>query len=80
MDNNFENSMELRVLLLALYKKEDNESFKDILLILENNRLFDKKTGKRFLKKLKELKFIEQNQLTFLGIQKAKEVEAEFTL
>ena len=76
----FENNMELRVLLLALYKKEDDESFVDILTVMEDSKVFTKKVGKKYLKLLKELKFIEDNSFTFLGLQKAKEVENEFKI
>jgi len=76
----FTQNMELRVLLLALYKKDKNESFKDIILTLEANKLFSLKTGKRFLKILKELHYINDNGLTIVGVEKAKEIELEFTI
>lgn len=78
LEEEFQNNMELRVLLLALYKKEDGESFKDIILTLENSRLFSLKEGKKFLKILKELNYITDDGFTMLGIEKAKEVEMEF--
>jgi hypothetical protein len=76
----FQQNIELKVLLLALYKKQDNETFKDILLVMENTRVFTQKVGKKYLKNLKELNFIKDNQLTFLGTQQAKIVENEFKL
>jgi hypothetical protein len=78
LEKEFEENMELRVLLLALYKKEESESFKDILLTLENSRLFTLKEGKKFLKLLKELQYINDEGFTMLGVQKAGEVEMEF--
>ncbi len=75
MDN-----IEQRVLLLALYKKQDNESFSDILSVMEGSRVFTKKTGKKYLKNLKELNYITDDSFTMIGIQKAKEVEMEFKI
>lgn len=70
--------IEQRVLLLALYKKEEDESFNDILGVMENSRVFSRKDGKKFLKNLKELNYITDDGLTMIGIQKAQEVEMEF--
>jgi predicted MarR family transcription regulator len=69
-----------RVLLLALYKKERNESFNDILLMLESSNLFRLKEGKKRLKKLQKDGFITSESLTILGIERAKEIEEEFKL
>lgn len=76
----FQDNIELRVLLLAIYKKEENESFQDILKTMENSRVFDIKTGKKFLQELKTMNFINENSLTFLGIEEAKKVELEFKI
>ncbi len=73
MDN-----IEIRVLLLALYKKQDDESFSDVLGVMEEGRVFTKKVGKKYLKKLRELNYITEDSLTIVGIEKAKEVEMEF--
>ncbi len=79
--DNFNNNIELRVLLLALLKKQDTETYNDILAVMENSKVFTKKTGKKHLKELKELNFLDDNfNLTFIGLQKANEVEKEFTL
>ena len=76
MDN-----IEQRVLLLGLYKKQDNETFNDILGVMEESRVFIKKVGKKYLKNLKELKYItDDNKFTMIGIQKAKEIEMEFKI
>ena len=80
LEKEFNDNMELRVLLLALFKKEQSESFKDILQTLENGGLFTFKEGKKFLKLLKELKYITEDGFTMLGIQKANEVEMEFKI
>jgi hypothetical protein len=76
----FEENMELRVLLLGLYKKQENESFKDILDVMEDSRVFTKKVGKKYLKILKELNYISDNSFTMIGIEKAKQVEMEFKI
>jgi len=76
----FNTNMELRVLLLAIYKAPSEDSLKDVLKTMENSNVFDLKTGKKYLKKLKELDFLNDNGLTFIGTQKAKEVELEFKL
>ncbi len=80
LEKEFEQNMELRVLLLALYKKEEGESFKDIIITLENGGLFTFKVGKKLLKLLKELKYITDDGFTMVGIEKAKEVEMEFKI
>ena len=69
-----------KVLLLAIYKKEKEESFKDIVLMLENSRVFSLKEGKKLLKELKKEQFLNENELTLKGIVKAKEIENEFKL
>ena len=73
MDN-----IEQRVLLLGLYKKEDGETFSDILSVMEQSRVFTKKVGKKYLKNLKELNYITNDSFTVVGLAKAKEVEQEF--
>ena len=75
MDN-----IEQRVLLLGLYKKENDETFNDILGVMEESRVFTKKVGKKYLKNLKELNYITDDSFTMIGIAKAKEVEAEFKI
>jgi len=74
-------NIELKVLLLAILKKQENETYSDILAVMENSKVFTKKTGKKYLKELKELNLLdEQYNLTFIGLQKANEIEKEFTL
>ena len=75
MDN-----IEQRVLLLGLYKKEENETFIDILGVMEESRVFTKKVGKKYLKNLKELNYITNDSFTMIGLSKAKEVEQEFKI
>ena len=72
--------IESKVLLLAMLKKEDDESLNDILLKLENSRVFTLKEGKRLLKELKSKGFISEGKLTVAGDLEAKKAEAEFKL
>ena len=80
LEKEFEENIELRVLLLALIKKEDSEAFNDILDVMEESRVFTKKVGKKYLKNLKELNYISEDGFTMIGIAKAKEVELEFKI
>ena len=80
LEKEFEENMELRVLLLGLYKKQEDESFNDIVGVMEESRVFTKKVGKKYLKNLKELNYIVDDSFTMIGISKAKEVEQEFRL
>ena len=80
LEKEFEENIELRVLLLALIKKEEDETFNDILGVMEESRVFNKKDGKKYLKNLKELNYISDEGFTMIGIAKAKEVEMEFKI
>jgi len=77
---NFQEDMDLRVFLLAIYKKKENETIKDIINMMINAGLFDMKNGKKSVKDLKKLDYIIDEELTMLGITKAKEVELEFKI
>ena len=69
-----------KVLLLAILKKESNESLNDIVLKLENTGMFSLKEGKKLLKKLKNEEFVTESYLTFKGEVIAKDVEQEFKI
>ena len=69
-----------KVLLLAILKKESNESLNDIVLKLENTGMFSLKEGKKLLKKLKMEQYINDSFLTFKGEAIAKNVEQEFKI
>lgn len=69
-----------RVLLLAIYKKKDDESFMDVVKTMDNSKVFTLKQGKKYLKELKKESFLSDSSLTMLGIEKAKEVEQEFKI
>jgi len=72
--------MESRVFLLAILKKQENETIKDITEIMINTELFTQKDGKKILKQLTKEEYIANDQLTFKGVTLAKEVEREFKI
>jgi hypothetical protein len=72
--------LEQRILLLAIYKANKDENLKDVLNTMEESRVFTIKVGKKYIKKLKEQKYITDDGLTFIGIEKAKEIELEFKI
>ena len=69
-----------KVLLLAILKKESDETLNDVVLKLENTNLFSLKEGKRLLKKLRSEEFISDSYLTLKGEVTAKNVDQEFKL
>jgi predicted RNase H-like nuclease len=72
--------IESRVFLLAILKKKEDESINDVLMILEDAGVFTYKEGKKLLKELKKEGFVEEDALTFKGIESAKDAELEFKL
>ena len=75
MDN-----IELRVLLLGIYKRADDENLLDVIKTMDNSKVFNLKQGKKYLKELQKLGYVLSEGLTFIGIEKAKEVELEFKI
>ena len=69
-----------KILLLAILKKESNESLNEVVLKLENTGLFTLKEGKKLLKKLKSEEFVSDSFLTLKGELIAKYVEQEFNI
>ncbi len=69
-----------KILLLAILKKESDESLHDVVLKLENTNLFSLKEGKRLLKKLKSEQFLSDSFLTLKGEAIAKNIEQEFKI
>ena len=69
-----------KVLLLAILKKESDETLNDVVLKLENTNLFSLKEGKRLLKKLRSEEFISDSYLTLKGEVTTKNVDQEFKL
>ena len=72
--------VEEQVLLLGIFKREEDESINDVVMMLEKTGMFTYKEGKKYLKALKEDGYILDERLTVTGTQKAKEVEAGFKL
>ena len=73
-------TVEEKVLLLGLWKRESDENLKDILLMLENARVFTVKEGKRLVRKLRDEGYLKEGELTLQGIGAAQAAEAEFKL
>ncbi len=77
-----ENEMDIesKVILLAILKKEDDETLNDIIFKLVESRVFELKKGKKLLKKLKSDGYISNGGLTILGLTHANAALKEFTL
>jgi len=73
-------NIEIRVFLLAIYKRQENESLQEVINMMINSNVFDQKTAKKYVKVLKKIDYLIDESLTMLGIQKAKEVELEFKI
>ncbi len=73
-------TVEEKVLLLGLWKREHDENLRDILLMLENARVFTVKEGKRLVRKLRDEGYLKEGELTLQGIGAAQAAEAEFKL
>jgi len=72
--------IETKVLLLGILKKESDETLHDVVLKLEQSRVFTLKEGKKLLKGLKNDGFIVENNLTIKGELEAKSIEKEFKI
>ena len=69
-----------KVLLLAILKKEEDETLNDVIKKMDNTKVFTLKQGKKYLKELKKESLISEDSLTMIGITKAKEAELEFKI
>ena len=69
-----------KVLLLAIYKKEEDETLIDVIKKMDNTKVFTLKEGKKYLKELRKEQLVLDDYLTMMGIVKAKEVELEFKI
>ena len=69
-----------KILLLAILKKESDESLMDIVIKLEVTGLFSLKEGKKLLKNLKKDEYVSDSNLTLKGELIAKNVEQEFKI
>ena len=74
---NEENVVE-RVCLLALMKKEPEETLLDIQKMLVNTGMFDMKECKKVFKMLKDEQYISNDTLTMKGVMEAKLAEEMF--
>jgi hypothetical protein len=74
---NEENVVE-RVCLLALMKKEQEETLTDIQKMLVDTGMFEMKECKQVFKMLKEEQYISNGSLTMKGIMEAKLAEEMF--
>ena len=69
-----------KVLLLAILKKEEDETLNDVIKKMDNTKVFSLKQGKKYLKELKKENLVGDESLTMIVVTKAKEVELEFKL
>ena len=69
-----------KVLILEIYKKEEDEILNDVIKKMDNSKAFSLKEGKKYLKELKKEQLILDDYLTMIGIVKAKEIELEFKI
>ena len=67
-----------RVCLLAIMKKEPNETLKDIQKILIETGMFDKKECSRVFSLLEEQEYISNENLTMKGVMEAKLAQEMF--
>ncbi len=69
-----------QVVLLAILKKEPNESIDDVLKMLEESRAVSLAEGREIVTRLEQEEAIVDGKLTFLGISMANEALKAFTL
>ncbi len=74
---NEENVVE-RVCLLALMKKEADETLKDVQNMLVETGMFDMKECKKVFKMLQDEQYISNDSLTMKGVMEAKLAEEMF--
>ncbi len=74
---NEENVVE-RVCLLALMKRESDETLSDIQKMLVETGMFEMKECKKVFKMLKEEQYISNDTLTMKGVMEAKAAEEMF--
>jgi len=67
-----------RVSLLAVLKREPDETLKEVMGSLVNAGMFDMKEAKQVFKELKAEQYIVNEQLSLKGITVAKAAELEF--
>lgn len=72
--------IEVKVLLLAILKKETEETLNEVVLKLEEAQVFSLKEGKKNLKNLKNENYLSDNALSIKGMLVAQEIEKEFKI
>ena len=72
--------IEKKVLLLGILTKKEDETLMDVLITLENSKVFSLKKGKQYLKELKKEGLIVENELSVTGLVEAKKAKEEFTI
>lgn len=72
--------IEKKVFLLAIYKKQGDETLTDVIAQMEDAKVFSFKEGKRLLKEFKTDKLIIESELSFSGLAIAKAAEQEFKI
>ena len=75
-----EDNINKRVLLLAIYKKLNNESFEDIVLTLCDNKMFTPQEGNDLVKELQTEGYLTADGLSMIGVAEAKAIELSFKM
>ena len=70
--------IEKRVFLLAVAKREEGETLNDVVEMLVETGMFDKKEGKQVLKELHDANYIVGENLSMMGVMEADKAEKEF--
>jgi len=71
-------SIEKRVTLLAIAKREEGESLDDVLGMLVDTGMYDKKEAKKVFEELREANYIVGENLSMTGVIEADKAEKEF--
>ena len=71
-------NIEKRVFLLAIGKREEGETMKDILEMLVDTGMFDLKEGKKLLQELRDAHYVVGDNLSMTGIIEADKADKEF--
>ena len=71
-------AIEKRVFLLAISKREEGESMKNILSMLVDTGMFDMKEGKKVLSELRNANYMVGENLSMTGVIEADKAEKEF--
>jgi hypothetical protein len=61
-----------------MYKKEQNETIQDVMVMLVNTGMFEMKECKQVFKSLKKDKYIVEGKLTMKGIMEATKAQEMF--